>query len=715
MIKSFLYDIIVETNKYKFPQIPNFISKRMSEMKKFFHKNKTNKLTFSFVIIIICVTVLAFTVALSLGYYNVNNAVNILFDETVSNYQSNIMQNINSIDRRLNFTTYQMLRNSQIHSVITDSNNNQSYELTSAASAVSTYVSDYTGYADLYIINTRTEEIFTKHLLPTTNRELSTYIKLEDLLENCKNSKKNYIAPNDNDYVIITTYDFRGFAIAYIFERNILFDSVCNFDDEQYQTAVYYHNSIFLSNNASNEKFPEILKEIPQKTHSLSNTNYTILTDINSSISSDFYEPFIKQIVIFSLVIILIGIVSLIVSVKIFGKTSETYINNLLAHSQQHQYSAIKSIIQKAIRNQYLQQSDEDTIVNYFDEIDFSFLYCCQIKLDRINTMLLSYSYKNIALYMQKIKLIFENKLSPFGTCIIIDIDFDTIGIILAANENYSQDELNDAISSARADIDDLMTLTVTVANTQFINSSSEILNTFIHLDQLMKYRYFTGNNSTITDKDEISETQIYPISKQQQILTAMLSGKMSKFKLLIKDFFDDAKKVNCDDAKKWILYLSMALSKHYPSTEGAVEMISQLSLAETIDEQFDILNQYFVKDVPDIDPGTASEESFMTRANDIIEAEYQNLDFNLSSLADSLELSAVYAGKKFKSVFEKNFTSYLAEFRVHKAIDLMLTTDMTSADISEKCGFSSPTYFSKTFKSITNMTPSEYRRKINP
>lgn len=270
-------------------------------------------------------------------------------------------------------------------------------------------------------------------------------------------------------------------------------------------------------------------------------------------------------------------------------------------------------------------------------------------------------------------------------------------------------------MASARADIGELLNLTVTVANADAVNSPSEILKTFIHLEQLMKYRYFTGNNSTITDSDEISAAKIYPIAQQQQILTAMLSGKMSKFKFLLKDFFDEAKKVNCDDAKKWVLYLSMALSKHYPSTEGAVEMISKLSLAETIDEQFDILNQYFVRDVPDIEPGTVSEESFMTRANDIIESEYQKLDFNLSGLADLLELSAVYTGKKFKSVFGKNFTSYLSEFRVHKAIELIRNSDMTSAEISEKCGFSSPTYFSKTFKGITDMTPSEYRRSINP
>ncbi len=686
-------------------------------MKRLFLKNKVNKLTFSFMIIIVCVTVLAFTVALSMGYYNVNSTVDKIFTENVTNYHNSIVQNMIDLDSKLNLTTYHIVGNKQIHNIISGTKNYSVSETKNISSSISNFTADHIGYVDLFILNTRTNEIYTRRLIPSSTNPLSDYmskyINKEVFLENCRQKKRNYTSPLDDDFVILTTYDFRGYAIAYIFEKNILFDSLCKYTYENYETALYCDDNLILSRNENNNNFSEVLPETTDKFFSHTSGSYTILSDITSQAISEFYKPFTKQIVIFSLIIILIGIFALILSINIFGRTSETYINNLLSRSLQHHYTAIKSTIQRAIRNQYLQQSEEEFIDEYFSKTDYKKLYCCQIKLDNINTMLLSNSYKNIAMYMQKIKLLFEDRLSHLGTCIIIDIDFDTIGIILTSNELSDDSILINNLSSARADIDKLLSLTVTVALTEPIFSHSEIFNAFLHLGQLMKYRFFTGYNSTITDKDEIKNTTIYPISTQQQILTYMLSRKTDKFMFLLTEFFNEAKKINCDDAKKWILDLSMALLKHHPSTESAVEIISQLSNAEIIDEQFDILKKHFIDSAPSSEENSATSETFLARVNDIIESEYQNLDFNLSSLAEQLEISSVYAGKKFKTIFEKNFTVYLSEYRIHKAIEFMRNTAYTTTEIASMCGFSSATYFIKTFKKVTDMTPNEYRKTM--
>ena len=136
------------------------------------------------------------------------------------------------------------------------------------------------------------------------------------------------------------------------------------------------------------------------------------------------------------------------------------------------------------------------------------------------------------------------------------------------------------------------------------------------------------------------------------------------------------------------------------------------MSQAEVIEEQYDILKNNLINTM-NTEHDSVAEGPFTTRANDIIEAEYANLDFNLSSLAESLGINPVYAGKKFKKEFDKSFTTYLAEFRIHKAVELLRNGSLTSAEIAEKCGFASSTYFVKTFKKITNMTPTEYKKKL--
>lgn len=41
-------------------------------------------------------------------------------------------------------------------------------------------------------------------------------------------------------------------------------------------------------------------------------------------------------------------------------------------------------------------------------------------------------------------------------------------------------------------------------------------------------------------------------------------------------------------------------------------------------------------------------------------------------------------------------------------------STDMAINEIAERVGFSDPLYFSKVFKKVTGITPSQYRNQMN-
>ena len=52
----------------------------------------------------------------------------------------------------------------------------------------------------------------------------------------------------------------------------------------------------------------------------------------------------------------------------------------------------------------------------------------------------------------------------------------------------------------------------------------------------------------------------------------------------------------------------------------------------------------------------------------------------------------------------------YLTELRVEKAKELLEDMTINVKDISQKVGFRDSSYFTKVFKRITGVTPSEYR-----
>jgi len=65
-----------------------------------------------------------------------------------------------------------------------------------------------------------------------------------------------------------------------------------------------------------------------------------------------------------------------------------------------------------------------------------------------------------------------------------------------------------------------------------------------------------------------------------------------------------------------------------------------------------------------------------------------------------------------FKTKTGKTFQQYLNEFRVSYACKLLIEGNLSIKEISHKCGFASPTYFNRQFKSVKAETPREYLSK---
>ena len=93
----------------------------------------------------------------------------------------------------------------------------------------------------------------------------------------------------------------------------------------------------------------------------------------------------------------------------------------------------------------------------------------------------------------------------------------------------------------------------------------------------------------------------------------------------------------------------------------------------------------------------------------------HQNLseELTLEALAKRAKFSPIYFHKLFKASTGKNLHEYVEEQRIQKAIDLLISTDMTLTQIAYECGFSSQSYFSYAFKKKKKMTPREYAKHM--
>lgn len=83
-----------------------------------------------------------------------------------------------------------------------------------------------------------------------------------------------------------------------------------------------------------------------------------------------------------------------------------------------------------------------------------------------------------------------------------------------------------------------------------------------------------------------------------------------------------------------------------------------------------------------------------------------------VSEMADACFMSESYFRKVFASVMGESPKSYVIRMQIQRAADLLSTTELTTAEISEKCGFSDNSTFYRCFMKIYGLSPNEYRKK---
>lgn len=99
-------------------------------------------------------------------------------------------------------------------------------------------------------------------------------------------------------------------------------------------------------------------------------------------------------------------------------------------------------------------------------------------------------------------------------------------------------------------------------------------------------------------------------------------------------------------------------------------------------------------------------------KAIHFIEENYFQEGLSLTDVARAVHVSPVYLSIMFKKERNINFSSFLTEVRMKKAMELLRSSDLKSYEVSERVGYSNPQYFSVCFKKYTGCSPSEFKKQ---
>lgn len=87
--------------------------------------------------------------------------------------------------------------------------------------------------------------------------------------------------------------------------------------------------------------------------------------------------------------------------------------------------------------------------------------------------------------------------------------------------------------------------------------------------------------------------------------------------------------------------------------------------------------------------------------------------DVTLQMVADQFFYNPSYLSRLFKTKLNKNYMTFVTEIRIEFAKRCLLQSKYLMTDVCHMCGYSSYKHFVKMFRKLTNMTPTDYRKKM--
>jgi AraC-like DNA-binding protein len=108
----------------------------------------------------------------------------------------------------------------------------------------------------------------------------------------------------------------------------------------------------------------------------------------------------------------------------------------------------------------------------------------------------------------------------------------------------------------------------------------------------------------------------------------------------------------------------------------------------------------------------TKADEIFLENLNDIIVENISNTQLDVEMIAEQMNMSRPTLYRKIKAISDLTPNDLIRICRLKKAAEFIIQGKLSLSEISEKVGFSSQSYFSRSFSKQFEISPSEYANR---
>jgi signal transduction histidine kinase/DNA-binding response OmpR family regulator len=150
-------------------------------------------------------------------------------------------------------------------------------------------------------------------------------------------------------------------------------------------------------------------------------------------------------------------------------------------------------------------------------------------------------------------------------------------------------------------------------------------------------------------------------------------------------------------------------MAKPFRKKELLLRLKNRLSTRDKLRKKYENFTQLSSKDTPIV----TIEDQFLEKINTKVENHLSDIDFGSDELALEIGLSKSQLFRKIKAVTNLSTSIYMRNVRLEQAKIRLQQKQLTVSEIAYETGFSSPSYFSKSFKEYTGFTAKEFLENL--
>ncbi|WP_010273451.1 helix-turn-helix domain-containing protein [Paenibacillus senegalensis] len=381
-----------------------------------------------------------------------------------------------------------------------------------------------------------------------------------------------------------------------------------------------------------------------------------------------------------------------------------------------------QSMFQKLIRGEWDQQQMYDKITQLNLPLHGASFYVCLAAVDDFKQLNQLYPTKDLPLIYYALKNMTEEVFNKYKA-VVFSPQHGQLVILISAEKELDH-EVKSKADLLRLKVSETLPFTVSAALSRLRFGYASIAKSYQEALSLLNYRLLLGNNITISDRHiepSVRQSSRDVFRWKKKIVQEVIQGEQEAAEHSLQELVQiiPLYAQNSETVLGLFSHLLGELEYHLGEMDLSVQSFFEESLYDSL---------HRLETLPEI-KGWLSEQVFPTiihRLNEGLESKQKQLvgqvlfyihqgydsDITLQQIADKLDMSPSQISRLFKEETKLTFSEYVIQFRMKKACEWLLNTDMSIKEVADRLRYTNVQNFTRTFKQIKGVPPGEYRKQ---